>query len=350
MVWDISRGTIACELGGRGTGHSSAVRGVCFAGASRLLSVGDDRQAIVWDCGPSACVLSRFECQSAGPALAVLSAAESTIVAGGALLAQWDTSGKQIRAFSGGHAAPVSMLAQAGDALVSAAGDRFICVWRAHGKEILSAALPVGRLTASSTGVAAVSEDGSQIFLWREGDDRSNAKAAQASYTLEAGMHPVLDVRWNESAVLVARLVAGRPQFARVAPSEPLPGVEDATTSGTGEKGLGALVKPVTLDGLSAFAVGAAPIAPADAGRDAGGAGTVVGIIRQALLTRDNVLLGEALNAPVRVADSCRALDARLAAPLLAALAARLEVGTGKPLLSLFCCHVCVFFFPLLFP
>jgi hypothetical protein len=83
------------------------------------------------------------------------------------------------------------------------------------------------------------------------------------------------------------------------------------------------------MDGLSSFATQAVPKAPTDAGLNAGGAGTVVGIIRQALISRDSALLGEALNAPVKPEDSCKVLDPRLAVPLLGALTSRLELGAG---------------------
>ena len=342
MVWDISRGQIACELGTQGTGHSSAVRSVSFAGPTRLLSVGDDRQAIVWDCGPAACPLSRFECQTAGPALSVVGTPESGIIVGGALLAEWEAmTGKQTREFAGGHAAPVSMLSFVGSALASSAGDRFVCVWcTGDVRDILSAPLPLAKLCGGAVGAAAISEDGSRIFFWadeaapnsgkksKKGSVSAN-KAREPSFVMEAGLHPALDVRWSEGAVLVARLMAGRPQFVRVAPGDALPTAE-MTGSGTGEKGLGALVRPTTFDGKNAFTAASFVAADASAGRSVGaGAGTVVGIIRQALLTRDNVLLGEALESPVKVEDSCRALDPRLAAPLLAALSHRLELGRG---------------------
>jgi hypothetical protein len=355
VVWDIARGSIACELGQKGTGHSSRVRAVAFASQTRLFSVGDDRQCMAWDCNPaSASSLARFECQSAGPALAVLPGVEGSVVTGGAQLGEWDGSGKPMRTLVGGHSAPVSLLAHVGEgsSLASSAGDRFVCVWRTGGtKDILAATQPVARLCGSANGVAAVSEDGSKVFFWRD-EAESAASADQASgkgskksktaassplpankarepfATLEAGNHPVLDVLWDREAALVARLVGGRPQFVRVAPSDKMPAVElQSGASG----GAASRVVPGAVDGLGArlgASANSLPV-PSGAGVAAGGAGTVVGILRQALLTQDEVLLGEALNAPVRPEDSCRALDSRLATPLLAALASRLERGAG---------------------
>jgi len=138
----------------------------------------------------------------------------------------------------------------------------------------------------------------------------------------------VLDVVWDRSdAALVARLVGGRPQFFRVAPGAEMPAVDLLPGASTTET-----IKTLStaVDGLSAFSAPLrVPQPAANIGLNAGGAGTVVGIIRQALLTRDNVLLGEAINAPIKPEDSCRALDSRLATPLLAALTARLERGMG---------------------
>ncbi len=356
VIWDIARGSIVCELGQKGTGHSSRVRAVAFGGQTRLYSVGDDRQCIVWDCSPNAASsLARFECQTAGPALAVLGGSEGSVVAGGAQLCEWDSNGRPMRVLAGGHSAPVSLLAFTGEDsnLASCAGDRFVCVWRKNGtKDILAATQPLARISGSVSGVAAVSEDGSKAFFWRDGESDGSATAGAASLetpakgskksktaasaaskarepfaTLDASNHPVLDLLWDRETVLIARLVGGRPQFVRVAPTDKMPPVDMLPGVGNTEA---ARLTPSAVDGLSApFTSNKMPQVLASAGLNAGGAGTVVGIIRQALLTRDDVLLGEALNAPVKPADSCRALDSRLATPLLAALAARLERGSG---------------------
>lgn len=398
VVWDIAKGAILCELGSKGTGHTSRVRSVAFSGPARLLSVGDDRLCMVWDCSASAAgPLSKFECQAAGPALVVLPGLEGSAVTGGSQLCEWDAmSGKPLRQLSGGHAAPVSLLALEGEdaTLASGAGDRFVCLWRKTGtKEILAATQPLSRLSGSALGVAAISEDGSKVFFWRDDDKstgaggaghdaveksgskaskktktgsavvNSSSKAREPFATLVGNNHPVLDVIWDrEESALVSRLVGGRPQFFRVAPGAPMPPVDLLPGAGIGADGKSGGVSSTAVDGLAALSGPLRMPMPgsSDIGLNAGGAGTVVGILRQALLTRDNVLLGEALEAPVKAEDSCRALDSRLAAPLLAALTARLERGMGDArtlewikvnkcssfektcaLTFLFCCRLC---------
>ncbi len=352
VVWDVAKGSILSELGAKGTGHAARVRCVAFAAPTRVLSVGDDRQCCVWECSvSSSALLSRFECQSAGPALVVAAGAEGSAVVGGSQLGEWDAmSGKPLRQLSGGHAAPVSLLAFVGEesTLASGAGDRFICLWRKTGKEILAATQPISRICGGQLGVVAVSEDGSKVFFWQDSNViaeeasapsksskkskttvNSSSKAREPFATLVGNNHPVLDVIWDRAdAALVARLVGGRPQFFRVAPGADMPAV-DLLPGGSNLEAV-KNVAAAAVDGLSAFSAPLRiPQASANAGLNAGGAGTVVGIIRQALLTRDNVLLGEALSAPVKPEDSCRALDSRLACPLLAALTARLERGMG---------------------
>lgn len=358
VVWDIAKGAIVLELGSKGSGHTSRVRSVAFSGPTRLLSVGDDRQCMVWDCAASSSSpLSRFECQSAGPALVVAAGSEGSVVTGGSQLCEWEAmSGRPLRQLSGGHAAPVCQLAFVGEeaTLASGAGDRFVCLWRKAGtKEILAATQPIAKICGSVLGVAAISEDGSKVFFWNDvsGTDEQLPAAGSASKsskksktggsalnvsnkarepfaTLAGNNHPVLDVVWDRSdAALVARLVGGRPQFFRVAPGAEMPAVDLLPGASTTET-----IKTLStaVDGLSAFSAPLrVPQPAANIGLNAGGAGTVVGIIRQALLTRDNVLLGEAINAPIKPEDSCRALDSRLATPLLAALTARLERGMG---------------------
>jgi WD40 repeat protein len=342
VVWDVAKGAIACELGAKGTGHTSRVRSVAFSSALRLVSVGDDRQCFVWDVGTgSVSPLSRFECQTAGPALVVVAGlvklshvcffflfllciflgSEGSVFVGGSQLCEWDSlSGRPLKQLSGGHAAPVNLLAFSGEefSLASGAGDRFVCVWRKSGtKEVLAATQPLSKLYGSLLGVAAISEDGSKVFFWQDGEEvevsKSSSKSAKKSKTgsavtstkarepfatLLGNNHPVLDIQWDRETALVARLVGGRPQFFRVVPGESMPSIDSMPGAANLE-----VIKntSVAIDGLSAFDAPLRVSQPnASIGLNAGGAGTVVGIIRQALLTRDNVLLGEAINSPVK--------------------------------------------------
>ena len=81
------------------------------------------------------------------------------------------------------------------------------------------------------------------------------------------------------------------------------------------EKGLERSSRPKTFDGIG-IGVSASnssnSFAVSKEKNEKSTAVTVVSIIRQALATRDTHLLSEALYAPVKPEDSCRALDAQV--------------------------------------
>lgn len=329
VAWDVARATLALE--GRVPG-GGAVVGVAALGATRVAAAGPGGLSL-WELGHSAPVASWGS--GLGP-VAARSGSQVVVGAGAGVALHDALSGAPERAWSGAHAAAVVLLACGGGAVVTGAGDRLLCVWL-DGADAPAATLgapaALGATAASAEGrVLAVAADGSAVYLWPPvagGAARKRAAAVAPEHSLECGNHPCLAAHWlDDGAVLVARLHSGRPVFARVPAGGALPplGSGAAASTRTGldttpraqVKSLAGLSGPPALPGRG-YEAGPAK---------ASAAGGAVTALQQALRSGDAQLLDEVLRSGAADA-TVDGLDPLLAAPLLAALTARLARDAG---------------------
>lgn len=131
VVWDVLRGEVHKELGGK-EGHTGKVNDLVFTeGATFLFSCSDDLQVIKWNVENGE-IVAKFKADNQPISSLALSADNSTLATASAMIKMWDlASSKSQKKFTGHTSAVTSLNFSAnGKFLVSAsATERYTSVW-----------------------------------------------------------------------------------------------------------------------------------------------------------------------------------------------------------------------------
>jgi hypothetical protein len=237
LVWDVVQAQLVLET--KPTG--ARIASVHWMAQDRVLVVGA-QGAQLWELS-NQCVAHWGQ---GGALLSVTAVGQAECVVGSNVIQLKDVmNGNTLREWKGGHTAPITLLDMNKSVVVSGTGDRVVGVWRQdmldRPSALLAGAAALQRFHVHEDDerVLAVSQDGSEIYLWyslgagtaaqpsgsgRKGSQKGQAASAVApEHSLLCGNHPCLDACWMGEDVLVARLHSGRVVFSRASRGEQLP-------------------------------------------------------------------------------------------------------------------------------